>query len=49
MASALCNDAALQKEKGQWAIMGDPTEGALLVLASKAGLGPVELQNAFLD
>lgn len=45
--SALCNDAALQKEKGQWAIMGDPTEGALLVLASKAGLGPIELQNAF--
>lgn len=47
VASALCNDAALQKEKGQWAIMGDPTEGAHLVLASKAGLGPVELQNAF--
>lgn len=45
--SALCNDAALQKEEGKWAIMGDPTEGALLVLASKAGLGPIELQNAF--
>ncbi|QUY45660.1 cation-translocating P-type ATPase (plasmid) [Acaryochloris marina S15] len=47
MASSLCNDAALQKENGKWAIMGDPTEGALLVLASKAGLGPIELQNAF--
>ncbi|MEO1592284.1 MAG: cation-transporting P-type ATPase [Cyanobacteria bacterium J06632_22] len=33
----LCNDAALQKENGDWAIMGDPTEGALLTLAGKAG------------
>jgi Ca2+-transporting ATPase len=47
MAGALCNDAALQKEEGQWAIIGDPTEGALLVLANKAGLGPVELHNTF--
>ncbi|NJK29092.1 MAG: cation-translocating P-type ATPase [Acaryochloris sp. RU_4_1] len=47
MAGALCNDAALQKEEGQWAIIGDPTEGALLVLANKASLGPVELHNAF--
>lgn len=47
MAGSLCNDAALQKEHGKWTIMGDPTEGSLLVLASKAGLGPIELQNAF--
>lgn len=47
VAGALCNDAALQKEHGQWTIIGDPTEGALLVLAKKAGLGPVELHNAF--
>jgi Ca2+-transporting ATPase len=33
----LCNDAVLQKEKGEWAILGDPTEGALLVVAAKAG------------
>jgi Ca2+-transporting ATPase len=34
----LCNDAALQKENGEWAILGDPTEGSLLVAAAKAGL-----------
>lgn len=38
LASLLCNDAAFQKEKGEWAILGDPTEGALLVAAAKAGL-----------
>ncbi len=30
-----CNDALLQYEKEDWAIMGDPTEGALLALAGK--------------
>ncbi len=34
----LCNDAVLQKEAGDWAIMGDPTEGALVVMAAKSGL-----------
>jgi len=36
--SALCNDAILQttEEKG-WKIAGDPTEGALVVVATKAG------------
>ncbi|NJO75243.1 MAG: cation-translocating P-type ATPase [Leptolyngbyaceae cyanobacterium RM1_406_9] len=34
----LCNDSILQKEDGLWTILGDPTEGALLVVASKAGL-----------
>ena len=33
----LCNDAVLQKEQGDWAILGDPTEGSLVVLAGKAG------------
>lgn len=37
-AGILCNDAALQKENGNWCILGDPTEGALLVAATKAGL-----------
>jgi len=36
LACTLCNDAYLQKEQGDWAIMGDPTEGALLSLAGKA-------------
>ena len=34
----LCNDAVLQKEAGNWAIMGDPTEGCLVVMAAKSGL-----------
>lgn len=38
VASALCNDSVLQKENGEWAILGDPTEGALVVLAGKAGI-----------
>ena len=38
IASALCTDAALQQENGQWKILGDPTEGALISLAGKAGI-----------
>jgi Ca2+-transporting ATPase len=34
----LCNDAALEEVEGAWTVRGDPTEGALLVLAQKAGL-----------
>lgn len=38
LGSALCNDARLvQDEKGAWKIVGDPTEGALLVTAAKGG------------
>jgi P-type Ca2+ transporter type 2C len=37
LACTLCNDAILQQEKGKWAILGDPTEGALLVVAAKGG------------
>jgi P-type Ca2+ transporter type 2C len=38
LACVLCNDAILQKQQGDWEIMGDPTEGALLAVAGKAGL-----------
>lgn len=34
----LCNDAELAREEGHWKIHGDPTEGALVVAAAKAGL-----------
>ena len=44
-ASALCNDAVLQKEQGQWAILGDPTEGALLTLAAKGGVDPGQVKQ----
>ncbi|MEM3578219.1 MAG: cation-translocating P-type ATPase [Candidatus Bathyarchaeia archaeon] len=45
--SALCNDAKLEKEKesGRWIIKGDPTEGALVVAAAKAGLWKEELEK----
>jgi len=35
----LCNDAILRRdESGEWVLEGDPTEGALVALALKAGL-----------
>ena len=37
-AGVLCNGATLQRENGTWQVIGDPTEGALLVAAAKAGL-----------
>jgi magnesium-transporting ATPase (P-type) len=40
-AALLCNDAALREQAdGEWRLEGDPTEGALLTLALKAGLDP---------
>jgi Ca2+-transporting ATPase len=41
VAAALCNDAELlppEDERTAWSVLGDPTEGALLVLAVKAGI-----------
>jgi len=37
-AGLLCNDAVLKQSGQAWVIAGDPTEGALLVSARKAGL-----------
>ncbi len=34
----LCNDATLAHADGEWTLTGDPTEGALVTLALKAGL-----------
>jgi magnesium-transporting ATPase (P-type) len=36
-AGVLCNDARLHEDDGLWQVMGDPTEGALLVLGGKMG------------
>lgn len=33
-----CNDAALTEDKAEYGIVGDPTEGALVVSARKAGI-----------
>ena len=37
-AGLLCNDSRLVSTAGGWTVRGDPTEGALVVLAAKAGL-----------
>ncbi len=37
-AAVLCSDAQLAGDGGDWRIVGDPTEGALVVAAAKAGL-----------
>ncbi|TDO13947.1 MULTISPECIES: cation-translocating P-type ATPase [Halomonas] len=44
-AGVLCNDAGLAKEEGRWQIQGDPTEGALVVAAAKAGLDADRLRD----
>ncbi|MFZ9540614.1 MAG: cation-translocating P-type ATPase [Ilumatobacteraceae bacterium] len=38
LAMALCNDAVIRKVDDQWTLVGDPTEGALVVLAFKGGI-----------
>ena len=44
----LCNDAALvTKEDGSAGILGDPTEGSLIVVAAKAGFDRKELNQAY--
>jgi Ca2+-transporting ATPase len=43
-AASLCNDATVEEDKGRWAVRGDPTEGALLVLAGKLGVSVPELR-----
>lgn len=37
-AALLCNDSEVNSVNGEWRVRGDPTEGALIVLAMKAGL-----------
>ena len=49
-AGALCNDAVLECEQDRPAhfyIVGDPTEGALVVVAARVGLGKSSLEASF--
>lgn len=46
-AGLLCNDAQLSGPHPNWIIEGDPTEGALLVLARKAGLESMSEQQTW--
>jgi Ca2+-transporting ATPase len=42
-AAALANDAELVNREGRWRVHGDPTEGALVVVARKLGLAESDL------
>ncbi|MFW6183243.1 MAG: cation-translocating P-type ATPase, partial [Chloroflexota bacterium] len=44
---ALCNDAALEHNENGVAVLGDPTEGALIVAAEKAGLDQPTLEEVY--
>jgi P-type Ca2+ transporter type 2C len=39
------NNATVQERDGRWTVQGDPTEGALLVAAAKAGIGASALDE----
>jgi Ca2+-transporting ATPase len=41
------NNAVLQESDGRWTVLGDPTEGALIVAARKAGLADAALDARF--
>ncbi|MDH3306204.1 MAG: cation-translocating P-type ATPase [Acidimicrobiia bacterium] len=50
LAGALCNDAVLiapDQPDGAWSVAGDPTEGALLALAAKAGFDRDGLRETY--
>jgi Ca2+-transporting ATPase len=40
----LCSDAAIEEKEGKWFVKGDPTEGALVVAAVKAGYHETEMR-----
>ncbi|HEX5964478.1 MAG TPA: cation-translocating P-type ATPase, partial [Pyrinomonadaceae bacterium] len=48
-AATLASDARVEQKNGAgtWEVKGDPTEGALVVAAAKAGLNKVELDTQF--
>ncbi len=47
LAGVGCNDAALTRIGSRWEVAGDPTEGAMLVVAAKASLDPHRLVETF--
>jgi magnesium-transporting ATPase (P-type) len=46
-AALLNNDATLSFKKGVWELNGDPTEGALITFARKAGHTPEQIRSAW--
>lgn len=47
LAGLLCNDSELECSGGRWRIVGDPTEGALVVAARKASMDEDALRTQF--
>jgi Ca2+-transporting ATPase len=45
--AALCTNARLQQQEGGWVVLGDPTEGALLAVAAKAGVWKDRLEQDY--
>ncbi|MCK5598305.1 cation-transporting P-type ATPase [bacterium] len=43
---ALCSNAAISENEGDWSVVGDPTEGALLSAAAKAGFDHAYFEQA---
>ena len=43
----LCNDSTLEKKEDQWGIIGDPTEGSLVVAASKANIDKKDYEKKY--
>ncbi len=43
----LCNNADIKKEKDEWVVDGEATEGALVVLARKAGIVKLEYHKQY--
>ncbi|MFG1888600.1 HAD-IC family P-type ATPase [Micromonospora sp. NPDC049051] len=43
LAGVGCNDARLDEQDGRWVVLGDPTEGAMLVVGAKVGLHAQEV------
>jgi len=48
-AGLYCNNSELIQKDGQWSIIGDPTEGALVVAAEKAGLKRTAAETKLLE
>jgi Ca2+-transporting ATPase len=46
-AGLLCSDAVLNMKEDDWEVVGDPTEGALVVGARKAGLKKEEVEEEY--
>ncbi len=45
LAGVLCNDSHIESAEGQWRVLGDPTEGALIVSGRKAGFHQADLED----